>query len=474
MFGGHVNKKSMLVSLWYVLLLSSSSIGVMGHGRRNNMNNNNYMNMLVTPVSSTTVTSVPSAVVQGTSTQEASGGNGVSQMVGYVKDSIVRSIDGCKLMWSNHGQCNAIRSKQKLYKQSLKDQWTNEGLLTSKEMNERLKTENGGITFEEYQFLQKGKTDRAKLTQLMFMSWGAPRFLPYAIMFFPEMLPSPFLPPPKVGAETKWESLSRTRSHAVIQTLLNIERDARQVPAMAKLNFFGRKAQQRAMERTHQIGLSTYQLLMSPPTATITKSITTTNKKGVEETTQVQSTHGPTSILRFMDNLLFRSSSSNGDNANAFTTQEMNLCFVPKSIVKGLGTIIDGGKSNPTDAILPNFFGRKKLLAHLQKVKECDEFLVKEQVDISALGTVQLRDACSDRLMGCIGRSDEEMKTMLKEWLDLVVTQPKARLSGGAVAAYNDNLARTALMCYNSLESAQDSRSASYLPSALFRGAIYK
>jgi len=484
MFG----KLMQIVSLGCVLLVTLSP--VMGHSRGNRSRRNhqqhphNNMNMIV-PVSSsssTVVASPPGVAVAAT--EESSGGsNGVSQMVGYVKDSIVRSIDGCKTMWSNHGQCNAIRSKQKLYKQSLKDQWLEEGALSGKQINQLLKTESGGISFEEYQFLQQGKVDRSKVTQLMFMSWGAPRFLPYYIMFFPDMLPSPFLPAPKVGAETKWSELSRSRSHAVVKTLLDLERDARQVPALAKLNFFGRKAQQQSMERTHQIGLSTYQLLMSPPTAVITKKIVVKNpKKGAEEKMEeIQTPHGPTTILRTIDNLIYGSSSvdssstttSNKKEGGAFSAQETNLSLLPKSIIKGMGSLIDGGKSNPTDAILPTYFGRRKVLAHLQKVKECDDFLVKEKVDIASLGTKQLRDVCSDRLYDCMGRTDEEMKSMLREWLDLVVTQPQSKVAAGGVS-FNDNLARTALMCYYSLESAQDARAASYLPGALFRGNIYK
>ena len=44
---------------------------------------------------------------------ESGGGNVVVQLVGFVKDSFVRTIDGTKEMWGNHGKCKAIRAKQK-------------------------------------------------------------------------------------------------------------------------------------------------------------------------------------------------------------------------------------------------------------------------------------------------------------------------------------------------------------------------
>ena len=55
--------------------------------------------------------------------QKTEGGNPVGQLVGYVKDSVVRTVDGTKEMWSNHGRCKEIRGKQKEHREKLKNEW---------------------------------------------------------------------------------------------------------------------------------------------------------------------------------------------------------------------------------------------------------------------------------------------------------------------------------------------------------------
>jgi hypothetical protein len=55
----------------------------------------------------------------------------------------------------------------KQYKNSLAAEWQDLGL-ERKEINLRLKAINGGITYDDYMFLQQGKQDRAKLGQFIF------------------------------------------------------------------------------------------------------------------------------------------------------------------------------------------------------------------------------------------------------------------------------------------------------------------
>jgi len=107
------------------------------------------------------------------------GGNPVMQLVGYVKDSVVRTVDGCGLLWKNHQRCNDIRSKQKTHREKLQSKWEMEGRMTPEEMKNKLKMVNGGITYDEFTFLGKGKEDRGKLMNVVFLMVGAPRFLPY-------------------------------------------------------------------------------------------------------------------------------------------------------------------------------------------------------------------------------------------------------------------------------------------------------
>ena len=92
-------------------------------------------------------------------------------------------------------------------------------------------------------------------------------------------------------------------------------------------------------------------------------------------------------------------------------------------------------------------------------------------------------------MIGGPNRSEDELRSNLQDWLNLVVTQPAARLQKAASAKgatnpasssseltvpslyYNENLARLALMGYYSCVSVRDARSESVLPRLLFGGA---
>lgn len=367
----------------------------------------------------------------------------VVQLFGYVKDSLTRTVTGTREMWENHGRCKAIRAKQKDYREKLKTQWElQEKNLTPKEMRKRLAEVNGGITYDEFIFLSKGKDDRGKLMNMVLMMWGTPRLFPYALMFYPNMLPSPFSPLPDTsGKETKLERLSRERSHAVIKTLLDLENQARNVPYLAKLNIFGKAQQQRQMMEADGIGRTISTILSAPGAMGRT---------------------GADLMLGKMDSLLYKE----GDD---FTRGEKRLVGVPAAIIVGLMTSIQG--SSPLNVLMPNFMRRGNIVAHTQKISEADNFLVNESVSLESLSLTRLLEACNDRLIGVNGRSDEELRQDLSDWLDLAVVTPKHRTQATG-ESFNENLARTALMGYYSLEATRDARCTSYLPRSLFQGQI--
>jgi hypothetical protein len=368
--------------------------------------------------------------------------NPVFQLVGYFKDSVVRTVDGSKEMWSNHGRCNDIRSKQKEHKEMLKKQWEfEEQGLTPAEMKRRLQTVNGGVTYDEFIFLTKGKEDRGKLMNMMFLMWGAPRLFPYSLMFYPDMLPSPFARMPNAsGNESKLEKLSRQRSHAVINTLLALENEARAIPALAKMNIFGRKKQERNMEMIETLGKSVAKVMTNP---------------GAKDNMGAQM------ILNTLDKELY--------TMEELTRGEKRLATVPKSIVLGLMTAINGPA--PLTGVMPNFMRRGTVFAQLQKILEADKFLVEEKVNLDTLSTARLLEACNDRMIGGPGRTDEELRQGLAAWLELAVVNPNHRTQGTG-ENFNENLARTALMTYYSVEATRDSRCASYLPRLMFQGQL--
>jgi len=368
-------------------------------------------------------------------------GNPVIQLFEYVKDSAIRLTTGVKDMWSNHGRCKEIRAKQQDYRQMLKKQWElQEKNLSAKEMKARLAAVNGGITYDEFIFLANGKEDRTRLMNLMFLMWGAPKVFPYALMFYPNILPSPFAPLPDAsGSETKLEKISRERAHEVIKALVDLEEKARSIPYLDKLNIFGKKAQERKMIATDNLGRS-IGMIMTTPGAT----------GGV----------GAAMVLDKMSNLLYKKD-------EGFTRGEKRLVGVPTPIILGLMSSIQG--PGILNGIMPNFMRRGNVVAHTQKISEADNFLVSENVDLESLSTSRLLEACNDRLIGGVGRSVEELRKDLSDWLDQAVVQPATRTADTG-EEFNGNLARAALMGYYSLEAVRDARCTSYLARSLFQG----
>merc|ERR1711982_57716 len=100
-----------------------------------------------------------------------------------------------------------------------------------------------GISYEEYNLLRKGLIDRNKLFAVIMVNLGLPKYFVYYIWSFPDMMPSPFLNLKRI------EEISRERCSVVISTFLDIEKGARVAPWTSKLNPFGKRATDRAMER---------------------------------------------------------------------------------------------------------------------------------------------------------------------------------------------------------------------------------
>lgn len=370
-----------------------------------------------------------------------SNGNVATQLFGYVKDSVVRCVSGSKEMWSNHGKCKEIRSKQKDYRDKLKGQWElQEKNLSPQDMKRRLASVNGGISYDEFIFLTKGKEDRGKLMNLVFLMYGAPKVFPYALMFYPDMLPGPFAPLKDAsGKENKLEKLSRQRAHAVMQTFMSLEKEAKTIPALAKLNIFGRKKQERAMNRIDGLAKTGYSQMVSP------------NSLGAA---------GAEGFIQKLEGLLYKTEN--------FSRGEKRLENVPHSIISGLLSSING--PGPLSAVTPNFMRRGTVTAHVQKITEADNFLVNESVELGSLSTIRLLEACNDRMIGVSGRTDEEMRNNLSAWLDLAVVKPKARTSA-TNEFYNENLGRAALLGFFSVDAARDERCTSYLVRSMFQGA---
>lgn len=351
-----------------------------------------------------------------------SGTNPIAQLATYVKDTVVNFKNGLAQMNTDHRSCNSIRAKQRTFAKA-KETTRPRGIKG---------VQTGGISYEEYDFLRKGLVDRNKLFAVTIVSLCLPNYFVYYMWTFPDMMPSPFLK----GKDTK--EISRERCHAVISTLLDIEKGARVAPWSAKLNPFGRKATEKAMER-----LGTFVSLGSA---------------NMGEYGAVGS-NGGRMLLKKLKPELYTSS--------PLTKQQLLLAgkIVPKQIMKGLTKAIATDPLNKGSS--PFGIGAVK---HIESVTLADEFLVDQGVDINSIHSNLLAEACSSRLIGGPGWTDEERKEGLSMWLQETEIVPREITGENEGLYFNGNLARAALMSYNAVDGTRDERADSGLLRAMYQG----
>lgn len=353
--------------------------------------------------------------------QPAASGNPIVQLVNYVKDSVVTFKDGLGQMNADHKRCNAIRTKQRTFAKA-------NG--TSRPRGVK-GIQTGGISYEEYDFLRKGLVDRNKLFAVVMVSLCLPNYFVYYLWSFPDMMPSPFLK----GKDPR--EVSRERCHAVISTMLDIERGARVAPWTSKLNPFGRKATERAMGRLSDL---------------IDAGCGAMDEYGASGPA------GGRMVLQKLRPALYSSA--------PFTKQQRLLLgnVVPKQVLKGLGKAIAADPLNKGSS--PFGIGAAK---HVESVALADEFIVDQGVDVGSIPPELLAEACSARLIGGPGWTDGERREALASWVHEVEVAPREATRDGTVH-HNGNLARAALMCYNAVDGTRDARADSRLLRVMYQG----
>ncbi|GAX17077.1 hypothetical protein FisN_5Hh463 [Fistulifera solaris] len=344
------------------------------------------------------------------------GENVIVQVATYAKDSVVKTATSCKQLWTNHQKCNDIRKQQKSFRDGCIERWESQGAPeTRKELQKKASSIQGGISFDDYIFLQKGKEDRGKVLNMVFLMWGAPRFLPYALWFNPDLLPSTFKND-AANADTTYETtaqrFARERTVSILSTLANLERQAKTQAAggfLSSLNVLGGSAKKNKQTTLVAVYNQTKSLLMNP----------------------LQQED----IMQPFRSLVYKN--------EPFTRAEQKLVGVPSCIVKGLNQAISG---KPASGILnqltPHFLVRGAFVNHLRKVSDTDDFLVQAGIDLESIPSKLLHETCRERML--YGNCDTELRAQLHEWLS--VTQPEQE-------HYNGNLARVLLMAYYGCQS---------------------
>jgi hypothetical protein len=338
---------------------------------------------------------------------------------------MVNFKNGLAQMNTDHKRCNSIRSKQTAHAKSL----------STKRPRGILGLQTGGISYEEYDFLKKGLVDRNKLLAVTVVMLCLPNYFVYYLWSFPDMMPSPFLTK-KEGRE-----ISRERNHAVLSTLLDMERGARVAPWSSKLNPFGKKSTERAMERLTNFSNTACDLFA------------------------LNNAVGPSGgklILQSMKDQLY--SKIEPTKQQCMLTKK----YFPKLILKGLGKVISADPINKGSS--PFGLGPMK---HIEYVTMADEFLVQQNIDLESIPPTLLEEACSARLIGGPGWSDEERREGIRTWLEGVEIEPKIAKERDGLH-FNANLARAALMCYNAVDATRDARSDSRMARMMYQGQVVK
>jgi len=361
----------------------------------------------------------------------------LAQIPGQIKKTLVQFKNGSIQLYTNHQKCSQIRAKQRAFVKAKKDNMPKE---------ERKNIPNyyptaGGISYSDFDFLQKGKVDRVKVLQMgLMMAYGS-NYIPYVFMFAPDMLPGPLQPATRAVEET-WNAISRERSHAVVSTLLALERGAHVVNPLTKLNPFGGKASRRTMARLDAMGKYGATLL------------TTKGFNGIAGADMVMELFKEQIYTTPFVSTFF----NRGDKTGIKT--------VPKCIIRGVSRMLEAPNFSN---IWPTFFLRGKVINHLQTLSLSDEFLVAHNVDLDSLSNEEIAEACSRRLIGGKDVEEKYLREGLASWLDLVVKEPTQEVQRTGLE-YNANLARLALLCYHAVDGARDARVSSTLPRLLHQG----
>lgn len=454
------------------------------------------------------------------------GGNPIVGVASFIWSSLVGFKDNTMQLYSNHQTCNAIRAKQKAFaintgesQRFVKRGYTPSDYQPPKKGDQPINGgvyERTGISYAEYNFLQRGKIDRGKVGQLLFLMVFSPNFLPYAFWFFPNILPTPFMNAAKIGETgilTPWATAVQSRVHAVLKTICTIEQQAMNAPVVSggfSLNPFGGGKKDAAHQHQHIMCLL-YQQAKNIYLPLLLESSQARHLSGESPSSGIKKWKNmlmhQTVSTEDNDNEVLELVHRNGDNqdliemSNAveepgpttvlakleaplkiysnttLTKGEQRLVGFPKPLLDGLSSAIfdtsptpgtQASKSGAVATIIsnltPNFVTRNKLVAHLTTLEQQDEFLCFEQGEVR-LTLEELYQVCHDRCIGTSTSTEAELRQKLQNWLHCTVQHP--RYSNQLF--YNGNMARMVLMCANAAEATMEERSCSALPALLYQ-----
>ncbi|GMI15224.1 hypothetical protein TrVE_jg237 [Triparma verrucosa] len=325
--------------------------------------------------------------------------------------------------------------------------WTNYNLV--KDIRSRYKSDATSVSYDEFSLMQRGVEDRWKVLNVMSLMFFASDVAPYALMFYPTMLPSTFSSRfyvPAEGEETQTgpspayiQELVQSdlnRAHAVVESMLSLERSCVKPSFLEGLNPFGKSASQKKMSSLRSVSQIVKNMMHLKP------------QNALAELEQFAFHPDPTSrkVQRF--------------------------AHAPKPLISGLAKCNNVGVG---PIPLPNFMLRAQLVKHMDKLESYDSYLLsqlsKSPDFLDTLSASCIIELGSDRCVLSTSHSVRDVREGVRTWLENAGRQEGYE---GVVVEERRRfvkvLGKAIMLGVNCVQGVREERGESELVREMFRG----
>lgn len=416
--------------------------------------------------------------------------NVVAQLAKHIwTNVIVQFKQDVVQLYCNYQTCNDIKRQQRQYanqytleQRKIRKRYNGTTLslspLSSSPASSNDYYVQTGLSYSQHGFLRQGQQDFIKI--IRFALFLNAKILPFALTLYPDsVIPSPFVHSNSgVQSETeKWSYAVQSRIHACLSTLCNVEQEITAPESASNTNvlslFIGGKKNNKQQEQLHFLKTITTNL----ETQYLKNTQWNREPRNAEDVPLHEDRYQEPPREDFLWDLASIACKPIIQQV-PFTKAEKSLCDVPPSIVRGLSQMIFTCSPTSTTtgtsvigkqlgSILPLFIVRNRLTAHLDKIRQDDEFLMYEQKQQqSPLKFQDLREACHAR---CIGTSHDSFSSLSKKLSNWLALEEKMMQQNSATSCYyNANVARAYMMCINALQSTAEDYSFGKIPRLLY------
>lgn len=349
-------------------------------------------------------------------------GEAIRGIPGMVKSNFAQFKTGCGQMWQNSKEAGRIRKS--------------------------VREDGATLSYAQLQLLRNSGTDTTKLLQAGFVWLFCPELFPALLYFNPKAIPSTF--ESEKGATKRRDSLARMRTKAALELLTQLEEQAASGPGIfggnkkALVAAAGCEAAERMLrERTVNRALVHVQSSACAPDA----------EAGAEA-------HKRLAQIAAQEDK--RAAKKGAVRVGAVTgAGKIALMGLPQPALKAGCKVI--GVSGP----MLGPMRRGALGKHLEGLVEGDAILASQGT--KSLTRQELLEACIDRGFGSDALSDQQLRSLLDEWLGLLSSRRAGSVAVGSGHDYEPHRLRLAAMSACAIGSVRREREAlSTLPRLLY------